>query len=72
MAIEVTPDDLRALNEKLVVARNITLASGEDDVYVKGLLSEILEVFIPEGYSIVKFAREDGIGDYNPVTWSSD
>lgn len=45
MAIEITPDDVRALNEKIVVARWFKHTDGTEDVWVKGSLRDILDHF---------------------------
>lgn len=55
MSIEVTPDDVRALNERIVIARWFNHADGREDVWVKGSLNEILDYFIPEGSTVVRF-----------------
>lgn len=45
MAIQVTPEDVVALNEKLVVARHFTHVNGDEDVWIKGSLNDVLAYF---------------------------
>lgn len=53
MSVEVTPQNVRALNDKIVVARWFKHTDGTEDVWVKGSLKDILDEFVPEGYVIV-------------------
>jgi len=55
LSIEVTPDDVRELNDRIVVARWFQRPDGTEDIWVKGSLYDILDYFIPEGSSIVDF-----------------
>ena len=55
MTIEITPEDVRELNERIVVARWFKHADGTEDVWVKGSLNDILDYFVPDGSSIVNF-----------------
>jgi hypothetical protein len=55
MGVEVTPADVSALNEKVIVCRYFTHPDGTPDYWIKGSLKDILDYFVPEGSSIVDF-----------------
>ena len=53
--IDITHDDIVALNEQVVVCRPFNHPDGTEDFWVKGSLSAILEVFIKEDAAVVTF-----------------
>lgn len=56
MAIEITPEDIKELNDRIIVARYFTHTDGTEDVWVKGSLNDILDYFVPEGSMIANFS----------------
>lgn len=61
MRTEITPDDVRALNDKIVVARWFKHADGTEDVWVKGSLNDILDHF-NEDMTITFFTEPESVG----------
>lgn len=53
--IEVTHEDILALNERVVVCRPFEHPDGTQDWWIKGSLNDILDYFITEDAAVVTF-----------------